>query len=162
VSATLVAILAFAVCSCGGHPSDAQLTDRFKDKKADFETLARMFEVDTHLSRVAPKFTWLVTDVSWPRANIGLPAERWTEYRRLFDETGTKEGLLRPENSKIVYFIASAGGMVTGGSEKGYAFSNQPLQPILWSLDGKPPLESGIPGYKVLDPQWYLYYRWDH
>ena len=156
----LAATLALGACSRG--TSDASLEANFKDHRAELGTLLRMAQDDQHMARIAPDFTWLTDDLSWPRENIGISAERWAEYRRLFKTTGVTAGISRPEDSKILFFIVNASGLVTGGDDKGYAFSSIPVAPVLISLDdASSELKSGQPGYKPLGDGWYVYYRWD-
>jgi len=161
---TMIVVVAFLVTGCRAHHhrSDADLDENFKEHRPAINALLLMAQQDSHMARIAPDFTWLTTDVSWPRENIGISAERWSEYRRLFKETGIELGISRPEGSETIFFIVSATGLVTGGSDKGYAFSSEPLLPVLRSLDNGPQeLKSGQPGYRPMDDGWYIYYRWD-
>ena len=49
-----------------------------------------MSNQDFRIVRIAPSFTWLDDDWSWPRpaSKWGLSETRWDEYRRLFREAG--------------------------------------------------------------------------
>src|SRR6266478_690979 len=117
-----------------------------------------MAEEDSQLTRIAPDFTWLVDDVSWPRPNVGLSPERWDSYRALFKETGASHGVFRRQGAPGVFLIASAEGIAGRGSSKGYVFARVPLEPILASLDGS---VAGVKrealAYKRIEPDWYLY-----
>ena len=165
-------VLAFALVAaaldCGlsrSHPSDAALERVFFEKRGTFERLAKMAEEDRKVVRIAHDFTWLEDTVAWPRPNskIGFSVERWDEYRTIFRELGLSAGTARNKDYPgILFLIASAEGMVTGGSDKGYAFSPVPLLTQQQSLDGLPPgSRSGVPSFKHLDGNWYLYFRWD-
>src|SRR5215475_5418079 len=81
---SMIVVVALLVAGCGAHRSDADLEERFKERRTEFDALLLMAQQDAHMARVARDFTWLTTDVSWPRENIGISAERWSEYRRLF------------------------------------------------------------------------------
>jgi len=159
---TIAPILALArqVVACGHHPPDAALMRTFSDRRDTFEQIVRMAAEDKHLVRVASDFTWLVNDVSWPRKNVGLTAERWQKYRDLFREAGVPDGYLRVGEGGIE-LLASTSGLVTGGSAKGYVYSTAPLEPLFPTLDGPPTLHSNQPGYRHLDGPWYLFYEWD-
>jgi hypothetical protein len=138
------------------------LEARFRSNRKDFEEIIIMSEQDKHLIRIAPDFTWLDDDLSWPRTNIGLSMDRWDTYRRLFRQTGTPVGLLRPEGGNETFLIAYAWGLVTGGVDKGYVFSSERVAPILTSLDGPPTgLKRREPAFKVLEGYWYIYYQVD-
>ncbi len=165
---TVTATVAVIVSCCGSppnrsHPSDEELTSVFRLKKSSFEELRGMAASDRHLVRVTIDFTRLEDDWSWPRppGKIGLTPERWERYRELFRETGVWAGIKRATDPDTIFFVASAQGLATGGSEKGYAFSTAALSPVLSSLDGRPDLKSNRLRFKPLGDGWYLYYFWD-
>jgi hypothetical protein len=138
------------------------LEARFRSNRKDFEEIIIISEQDKHLIRVAPDFTWLDDDLSWPRTDIGLSGDRWDSYRRLFRQTGTALGWARPEGSSETFLIAYAWGLVTAGVDKGYVFSRERVAPILTSLDRPPTvLKRGEPAFKVIEGNWYIYYKVD-
>lgn len=58
--------------------------------------------------------------------------ERWDEYRRLFEQLGLTDGVVKREPD-LVLLTASSRGLVTGGSAKGYVHTvNEP--PLLVAL----------------------------
>lgn len=147
---------------CARPPADSDLEARFRSNRQAFEQMARMVEEDRHLTRIAPNYTWLDDDISWPRPNIGLSLERWNLYRRLFKETGATAGILRPIGSRTTFLIAYSFGLVTGSTDKGYAFCWDPLAPLFPSLDRRPgDLKKGQPAFKRLEDNWYIYYESD-
>ena len=79
-----VAIIAVFAARGGSVPSDQALRARFLANRVDFERLVAMSDEDSHLTRIAPDFTWLDDDVSWPRRNVGISEQRWNDYRELF------------------------------------------------------------------------------
>jgi hypothetical protein len=94
----LLLLLALALGSCNalfGAPSDAHLQSVFLHHQKEFAELVAMCEQDRALVRIAPGFTWLATDFSWPRNDIGLSPARWDEYRSLFQQLGIKGGVSR-------------------------------------------------------------------
>jgi len=144
--------------------TDAQLSERFAQRRADFEKLIVMAQADDLLVRIAPDFTWTTTSMAWPRpdSQLGFTLERWNAYRRLFQNLGLEAGIMRPsDHPNAIYLIAQTKGLVTGGSSKGYAYSDTPLEPLCQSLDqGKARTQSRI-CFKPLNGKWYLYLEWD-
>ena len=146
------------------HPSDQDLEGNLRQHEAEFESLIRMYKIDSRIIRIADDFTWLDTNVNWPRpeSEIGFSRERWDEYRHVFKVLGLKKGLLKPEDTDTIYLIASSAGSVSSGSAKGYAYSVKPLSPLSDSLDHiSPELRSQRSIYKKLGDNWYLFYQSD-
>jgi hypothetical protein len=167
----IVTIIAVTLCgstACflfGSHPSDAALERVFRQHRRTFDHLAVMAEEDRRVVRIARDFTWLEDNSAWPRqeSDLGFSTARWDEYREMFRElsldAGTARTLDRPD---VLFLIASAKGLVTGGSDKGYAYSPLPLEPLGESLDSiHAAPSSGVPAFKRLEGPWYLYVRWD-
>jgi hypothetical protein len=130
--------------------------------EAEFNELIEMSKVDSRVIRIAPDFTWLDTDASWPRpdSKLGFSTERWNQYRHMFTALGLKQGLLRPLDTDTIYLLTSSAGMVTSGSAKGYAYSTKHLFPLSDSLDKIPPdLRNQTNVYKKLRGSWYLFYQ---
>jgi hypothetical protein len=122
-----------------------------------------MAEEDTHVIRIAGDFTWLDTDVSWPRKDVGISDQRWEQYRTLFRKAGVPNGISKdPESFKVFFPIASRG-LVPTGQEKGIVYSRAALTPVLKSLDQTPPAELYEKGhvlvFKPIKGHWYLYYQ---
>ncbi len=145
------------------HPNDENMTSVFRLKKSSFEELRGMAASDRHLVRIAIDFTRLENDWSWPRPpeKIGLTPERWERYRELFRETGIWAGIDKAADPDTIFFVASANGLVTGGSQKGYVFSTAALSPVSSSLDGPIDYKTSRLRFKTLGDGWYLYYSWD-
>ena len=162
----VAAIAVFAgACSPGSLPSDATLEREFAAHRSTFERLATMAEEDRRVVRIAPDFTWLEDNLAWPRpdSKLGFSVERWNQYRQIFRELSLDVGTnRRMDKPGVLFLIASAKGLVTGGSDKGYAFSQKPPGPLHESLDSFPQgSTSGAPSFKHLDGNWYLYLQWD-
>lgn len=142
------------------HPSDAQLKWKFSQRRGDFEKLVKMADEDKHVTRIAADFTWLDTDASWPRKDVGFSAERWNAYRSLFRKLGITHGLSRREDFPLsVFFLVSGSGIVPSGSDKGFVYSAQPLSPVRDSLDHFRPKESVKDNFTFerISPNWYLF-----
>jgi hypothetical protein len=147
-------------------PSDAELAAVFNEHLDVFDQLIRMVHEDARLVRIAPDFTWTTQTAAWPRpeSELGFTRERWDEYRQMFRSLQLKSGVLRrpDERPAVIYLLADTKGLVTGGSIKGYAWSDTALSPQCESLD-TPPTSGARRGicFKPLRNDWYLYYEWD-
>ena len=143
------------------QPSDARLEANFKQHESDLELLVDMSQADNKVVRISSDFTWLDNNAAWPRpeSELGFSHERWDMYRGLFKKIGLEGGITREEHGEVVYFIFSSKGLVTHGTEKGYAFSKKELTPTANSLDdfaGMPKGQSVV--FKKLKDHWYLFY----
>src|SRR4030095_8338901 len=121
-------------------PSDANLSKRFAEHRKEFEQLVAMAKADREVIRIAPDFTFTTTSAAWPRpdSELGFTPQRWDEYRHLFQALGIEAGILRPwDHRDAVYLIVQGKGLVVGGSAKGYAYSDNPLEPQCDSLDSR-------------------------
>ena len=163
--AVIVFLLTLVTGNCSSpHLSDAALEKNFQSHESDFERLLTMSKADSRLMRIAPDFTWLVDDPNWPRPKekLGFSEERWSEYRQLFSKLGLANGLLIYRDEETTYFLATSTGLVTGGSSKGYVFSERPLTPLVDSLESvSPDILAKSPNrmaYKRIKTNWYLFY----
>lgn len=148
------------------YPSDAALRARFFAHRADFESLVSMANEDSHLTRIAPRFTWLDNDVAWPRKNVGISEQRWNQYRQLFRNIGASEGIIKGTHPDRIIIPVASVGLVPAGSAKGLVYSKVPLTPVLKSLDESPPAKyrdgpdhTHLLVYKPIAPHWYIYYE---
>jgi hypothetical protein len=76
-------------------PWSARLANVYRD----LQQLVLMAQQDKHLTRIAPDFTWLDTDASRPRANVGLSTEHWNRGRDLFRCIGLPVGTAEDEDA---------------------------------------------------------------
>jgi hypothetical protein len=146
--------------------SDATLTRQFLAHRADFERIVRMANADTHLTRIAPDFTYLDNNASWPREDVGISDQRWDEYKRLFRVVGAPVGIIHDPATQRVIIPLVDEGLVPTGDEKGVVYSPTALSPVLKSLDETPPAKfwngpdrSDVLVYKPIQGHWYLYYE---
>jgi hypothetical protein len=143
------------------HPEDAILEANFRKHESDFASLIQMSDADQKVVRIASDFTWLDTNAAWPRpeAEWGFSKERWDQYRNLFKKLGLEGGIVREEHGEVTYFISSSKGLVTHGTEKGYAYSHNELLPTAESLDDVTRMPRGQSVvFKKLKEHWYLFY----
>lgn len=162
-----VVILALFLCLCWGCSleSDSSLARNFENHRSDFERLIQMYGEDVHLTTIAPGFTYLDVNASWPRKEVGITEQRWNEYRSLFKRVGTSYGVSRRiEFPGAIFVPMSTFGAAPSSAAKGYVYSTDSLSPILRSLDQPLPPESldkktqTSIGFKYLSKDWYLYY----
>lgn len=162
---TLLMSLITCACEGGTHPSDASLIRNFNEHETDFNRLVNMAETDSHVVRIADGFTWLDTNVSWPRSEseLGFSKSRWAEYRSIFKKLGIKDGINRREDIPgTIFFIVSSNGAALHGTSKGYAYTTKEPSPLAESLDGlNRQLKPMVPVYKRLQSNWYLYFEID-
>ena len=144
--------------------SDASLKSLFLKHRNDFQTLVAMAKEDVHLTRIAPDFTALDDDVSWPRKNVGISEERWNAYKKLFQSVNAPKGITNDIGNSRVLFPIVLAGMVPAGFEKGLVYSATPLSPVLRSLDERPPKQywddrGHVLVYKQIEDHWYIYFE---
>jgi hypothetical protein len=151
------ALLALLLLGCESERehllSQESLRRQFEAHRAQFEELRRLFVEDSHLVRIAPTFTRLNDDWSWPRENVGLTEERWNTYRRLFRDAGVVDGLER-DGDLIMFAMSSVGLSVTGAS-RGVVYTERPPTPLATSFDA---LEGEGIIFVGLDGHWYLFH----
>ncbi len=130
-----------------GHPSDKNLLLKFEQSRAKYETLVTMFEQDGLPQVIAP---------DWTRPSNVIPTARWQEYRVLFSELEL-EGGLRSLEGGTIKFIASAGGLPSANSGKGYMFKPKNPQATYDNLNKFPDTRMS---YRKIDEDWYLFLHW--
>ena len=148
------------------HSSDQSLTKKFKQHEAEFNKLVMMAKKDNKFTRINPYYTYLENDERWPRpeSKLDLTEERWNEYRKLFENSGAYDGIMRKIDrsgvrtpSGTIFFIAST----KRDSLKGYVYSETPLSPLFNSLDSLVSPSGNCLVYKRLNDKWYLFFERD-
>jgi hypothetical protein len=160
----LLGLLIAALGGIGGcdvigqrHRSDAEMMRTFNEHRAQFEELIQMIQYDAGLRRVDDSWT----DPADP-TTVGVSPERIALYRSKMNAIGIARGFAAYGGPDSVEFLASAQGLVTGGSMKGYAFARVPPKPIVVDLDLVAKMGRGTkisPTYRRIDEQWYLVYE---
>jgi hypothetical protein len=146
-----------------------QLQGDFLRDAEGLERLRTMAVQDAHLIRIAEDFTWLDTDSSWPREDVGLSEARWGEYRSAFQKLSLLEGIVRSDDfPNAIFFVTRVKGLCTGGSSAGYVFSTSPLTPTVKSpkddLDGEARKNTSkhyAYVFKPLKANWFAFYQID-
>ena len=113
-----------------------------------------MIQADHGLERV--DYNWTLPDPP------PISQERLALYRTLLRSIDCVRGFENFKTKKEIIFIASATGMVTGGSSKGYRFSPEQPSPVVDALD------TYLPGHKRtyaafrhIEGDWHLIYEYD-
>ena len=145
------------VTACCG-PSEHALRTGFQEHKSDLEAIVQLSNMDTRVVRIAPAFTRLSDDWSWPRPKNkwGLTESRWNRYRQLFRQAGIQEGISR-EDGKISFLVKNCG-LSISGSSSGYVYCQETLSPVVEHLSD---LRSKGTAYVHLEGNWYLFYERD-
>jgi hypothetical protein len=151
----LLALLTFLASGLGscGVKSEADLRQQFYGNKEIVFHILEMQRHDMKVIRIAPEFTRLENDWSWPRKNIGFSEERWNSYRELFRKAGITDGI-QSDDGYVFYFVSSEG-LAVNGTSRGFVFTNTPPKNVAKSFDGCPAGKD--PCYVLLDGPWYLF-----
>lgn len=148
---------------CGGdHQSDASLRSTFFQHEESFARLIQMANEDSHVTRIAPDFTMLDTDGTWPRNDIGFSQQRWDEYRTLFRNLRLEKGIWTHAYPGVMP-IATDRTKMKRHTLKGFLYASEPLQPVVESLDHQAlSVCHGIEAcivYARLKGNWYMFYE---
>jgi hypothetical protein len=140
------------------HPSSASLQKQWRDHRADLETLVTMIKADTALKRVAPDFTRPENLTA-----AGIDEQRLEEYRRLFKQTGVKNGISGYGKKDTIWFHVSSLGLSVSGSGKGIAFVDGEPEGVVPDLDAHilkahAGRAESFTAYQRIEGDWYLYY----
>ena len=156
---------------CGPPPpSDEALEKRFQRQRPALEHLVAMMNEDSQMTRIAPDFIWNRDSVAWPRpeSEWGISAQRWNEYRKIFDEASFKQGTSRGADSEDVLILVYTEGLVTSGSAISYLHCGPKAKQQAYAeppcIDRKES-GSGMYGkstsygyrYKKITEDWYVY-----
>jgi hypothetical protein len=157
--------------ACGALPKDEQLLEEFRNHRADFETLVRMFEEDKGLGRVGDSFT----KPDDPQ-RVGVSAARIRDYRRLcnavnapnciegydatFDRLFGAVEAGRSESKDPIWIHRASRGLSVSGASKGFMYSADPRFEIVADLDRVRPSRSGT-WIRQIEGLWYIYFDYE-
>jgi hypothetical protein len=146
-----------------GAPLVSRITDQsmianFHRHRAEFEQLAEMAQEDRQFVRIAPDFT---SPALWTMRSgtpvPPLPSERWDEYRALFRTTDLRDGVTNRDTR--IEFDYWAYGFLDGAAYQGYAYSPEPLAPVVESIENaRRTSKRGTTVYRPIGDGWYLYF----
>lgn len=146
-----------SACGAARHPTDNELIERFRERRADFELALKYALQDAELQpRMEPG------TIDQPPS---LPETHRAAYRRVFEDLGVEAILPYRSNSgeRSVSFVISTAGIAVSGSLKEIVWlSHPPPRPPLISLDPPYPkagyvTDTWFDAYRVIDKDWYLH-----
>ena len=150
-----VVSLALGFSACGSK-SERSLRQQFQANRATIDQLLDMQLQDKGVVRIAPTFTRLENDWSWPRSDLGFTQERWNSYQLLFKRAGVTDGLQK--DGKFIWYFVSSSGLAIAGTSRGFVFTKEPPQPIVTKLENCPKVDGVC--YVALEKDWYLF-QWN-
>jgi len=150
----VVALTCVAGLSDPPHRTDEALLENFRRHRADFERLREMVDQDKALLGVTDDRT----QPDDPEA-VGIPASRIAEFRALLKALGIRGGLKISADRGTIELTASARGVVTHNSSKGYMYMAAPAgRTLLDSLDEVTAKGVGS-GLRRIEGNWYLFFE---
>ncbi|HEV7743889.1 MAG TPA: hypothetical protein VGO56_02730 [Pyrinomonadaceae bacterium] len=163
LSVFVVAVVCYLFGVFEYHTSDKVLIENFRAHRHDFETLASM-AIEDDLTGLYDNSVMLNDYKLWPAdGSDRFSQQRWNEYDALFKRLGPAAQHMLMKESGVVLVPASIiatepdADYTNRVSEKGYAFSQTPLSPLNYSLDGMGVDDLGT-RYRRIDEHWYLYH----
>ena len=150
----MLALLAPA-CHLLPPPSDATLERNFHENQKDFEQLRLLIAQDSSEGIVEMVFEDYTVPGIKEAYQRGFSEDRLRRYRGLIRHLRLK-GVMRLGDD--IVFEASAFGLLTGGTYKGYLYVKDEPRHLEQTLDG---VSGGNCDYlaRPLQGRWYLYFR---
>lgn len=156
-------------------PSVSSLQREYPAKRDDLETVLRMSNEDLTFPRIAPDFVWRnegnslgAGEFTYPDEKSGLPRARWDEYRRVYQHSGIKLGVLRDKWGDA-FIVVDSIGLLNRGHSSGYLFCSPTDDPnldrfepcALHQDEGKrnfdPDRRQEAYSFKRLDSRWFAF-----
>jgi hypothetical protein len=147
-----VAALTLLICGCG-LKFESALRQQFADYRGVVVTIRDMQLHDPKVVRIAPTFTRLQSNWSWPRKDIGFSGDRWNKYRALFEQAGITGGI-RKDDDDIFYFVSSEG-LSVGSATRGFGYTQHTPRPTAAQFDACP--RGAAICYIPLEKSWHLF-----
>jgi hypothetical protein len=174
-SIAALSVISLLWIGCGtAAPSYESLEKQFYKQRATLERLVAMMNEDSQIIRVDSNFIGRRDNGAWPRpeSEWGISAQRWDDYRKIFGQTGFKEGTSRAVGSDDVLVIVYTEGLVTSGSAISYlhcgprtnqqTYVEPPCKERKASGSGQYPASTSYGyRYKKLTEDWYIYQQSD-
>ncbi|MEJ7847472.1 MAG: hypothetical protein WKF92_05220 [Pyrinomonadaceae bacterium] len=146
-------LLIFSINCHIGLPSEAKLTKKFLENKADFYGLATMLNEDDNIVRLSDDYVFY----TGPDERT-ISEERVGEYRQILHKLGIENGIHR-DNPRSVRLIASSQGIPIATYSKSYLYSTENPESLVESIDKFVSHRKQSPVYKKLEDNWYLEYE---
>lgn len=153
------------------HIDNPPAREGFQNHAEVLERIRKMAAEDSTFLRIG--YDFVTPGESSKQNQTELAPERWNDYRAAFKEAELSEGVLRTDDFPgVLFFLARAKGLCTGGTSAGYAYSEKPLAPITNSpgkdLDKEAtkrtkenPHAHFAYVFRNLAPNWYAFYEAD-
>ena len=139
-----IAILAIILSGCGikpsPHLSDDVMIGHFQEHQESFSQLLQLF-------------------VKSGKTEVRLGED--LKFDALMEEVSVNYIHVRMNDFTHVEFIVSTTGMATGGTSKGYVWSQGPKKPIVENLDEYKKDHRNFVAYRKLSEHWYIRYEHD-
>jgi hypothetical protein len=138
------------------HKSDDEMIQQFRENKIGFENLLEMIREDQE--KIGDRLFRIDDDWTEPKdlEAYDISASRVREYRRRFEEVGVPRGFYAYNNDTYL-FVASATGMATSGSSKGYVWkSSRPDRVVEADLDEYQKVHHEYMALRPIEGNWYL------
>jgi hypothetical protein len=149
----VLALLLVLLSGCG-LDSESSLRKRFAAYQTAVTELLQMQREDAKVIRIAPTFTRLENDWSWPRADLGFSRERWDRYKALFEEAGVSDGIQK--DGEYTWYFVSSVGLAVSGASRGFVYTEAEPSPVVESLGHCPPRAEVC--FVKLKEHWYLFH----
>jgi len=150
-----VVLLGMAVApwlSLGSHPSDDEMVTSFKEHRAEYEELLRLFKEQRKLSSMDAS-----TGTVPSAKKAGLSSAQAASYRQLMKKLGVQS--IERYFGKIL-FVTSTKGLAVSGSMKGYVFAKKPPSPVVEDSE-RDAVEPVGENYRHIVDGWYIIYERD-
>ena len=106
-------------------PTTGELAGKFAERRAVLQQVGGMAQADREFSRITRAYVTFAATGKTESSRKALLADRWRQYRDLFRQAGTRDGLSQ-DSAGDVFFIAGGDGLVHGGHATGYLFCSDP------------------------------------
>jgi hypothetical protein len=160
----VLACIVLASTACGRHTSDAELELIFSRHEQQFQRLLAMVQADAAAKKIGPRYVSQTRLHYGETEHHGLSEERWIQYQGLLSELGI-EGVA--SDARRASFRIDLPSIQNGDSDKGFLYSETPLEPSAADLDGykiSPSTRTKYGdylAYKKIRPNWYLYVHYN-
>jgi hypothetical protein len=148
------------------NPTDAELSQRFREHENDFKALGALCRDNPQILRIGMNDAYVSENGSERRIRAkeryDFEAAPFHAIGGLLKTLGLRGGIWHcSETPDEILFYADCRGMPPGASCKGFVYSATGLQPLVQSLDVDPPstLDAHKRAYKELGDGWYLLYE---
>jgi hypothetical protein len=145
--ACVLVISVLLITACSQKPTEKELRAQFFEHKTEINMLLKMQHEDSKVIRIAPTFTRLSNDWSWPRKEIGFSEKRWDEYRHLFI-LAKINNCLQKEKESVAFLV---------DRWRGFIYFKKPPHDIRKSFEECHMVKKSDTCFVPVDGNWYLF-----